>query len=520
MDCLKKIFSFNKGNKMRKHLVRVYPSKEKLERKDQLAWKMAEIATDNASINDDVTEMVINRIIDNASVAIASANRRPVASARAMALAHPKTNGLGGATVFGMPNDQKFSCEWAAWANGTAVRELDYHDTFLAADYSHPGDNIPPILAVAQQLGKSGKDLLKGIVTGYEVHVNLVKAICLHKHKKDHIAHLCPAQAAGIGTLLNLPTEIVFQAIQQAVHVSFSTRQSRKGEISSWKAYAPAHAAKLAIEAVDRCMRGEGAPSPIYEGEDSVIAYMLDGKDGKYEVPLPEVGEPKKAILETYTKEHSAEYQSQALIDLACRMKTKISNFDDVKEIVIHTSHHTHYVIGTGANDPQKMDPKASRETLDHSIMYIFAVALQDGSWHHVNSYTPERANRPDTVKLWHKIRTVEDAKWTESYHAQDPNKKQFGGKVEIFFNNGTTLVDELGVANAHPAGAKPFKRADYIRKFDLLTETIITKEERNRFISLCENLPNLTAEQVQQLNVQIAIDKLINNKRDTKGIF
>lgn len=502
---------------MRKHLVRVYPSKEKLNRENQLAWKFAEIATDSAPIKDDVTDMVINRIIDNASVAIAAANRRPVASARAMALAHPRENG---ATVFGMPNSQKFSCEWAAWANGTAVRELDFHDTFLAADYSHPGDNIPPILAVAQQLSKSGKDLLRGLVTGYEIHVDLVKAICLHKHKKDHIAHLCPAQAAGIGTLLGLSTETVFQAIQQAVHVSFTTRQSRKGEISSWKAYAPAHAGKLAIEAVDRVMRGEGAPSPIYEGEDSVIAYMLDGKDGKYEVPIPEVGEEKRAILETYTKEHSAEYQSQALIDLAARMKTKITNFDDIKEIVIHTSHHTHYVIGTGAGDPQKMDPNASRETLDHSIMYIFAVALQDGRWHHVNSYAPERAKRPDTVKLWHKIRTVEDPKWTQAYHDQDPNKKMFGGRVEIIFNNGTTLVDELGVANAHPAGAKPFARKDYIRKFDELTEGIITKEERNRFISLAEGLPSLTAAQVQELNVQIDLNKLTNNKRDTKGIF
>ncbi len=502
---------------MQKHLVRVYPSKEKIDRKDQLAWKIAEMVMDPTPIKADVTDMVINRIIDNASVAIASANRRPVASARAMALAHPRA---GGATVFGMPNDQKFSAEWAAWANGTAVRELDYHDTFLAADYSHPGDNIPPILAVAQQLGKNGKDLLRGIVAGYEVHVNLVKAICLHEFKKDHIAHLCPGSAAGIGAMLNLPTETVYQAIQQAVHVSFSTRQSRKGEISSWKAYAPAHSSKLAIEAVDRCMRGEGAPSPIYEGEDSVIAYMLAGKNGKYEVPLPEKGEEKRAILETYTKEHSAEYQSQALIDLAARMKDKISNFEDVKEIVIHTSHHTHYVIGTGAGDPQKMDPKASRETLDHSIMYIFAVALQDGTWHHVKSYAPERAQRADTVRLWHKIRTVEDPKWTEAYHAQDPDKKRFGGRVEITMNNGTQIVDELGVANAHPAGAKPFKRADYIRKFDILTESIITKDERNRFISLCENLLDLTPAQVQELNVQIPIAQLINNKRDTQGIF
>lgn len=502
---------------MRQIPVRVYPSKEKIEKKDQLAWKLAEICSDNAPIKEDVVDMVINRVIDNASVAIAAANRRPVASARSMALAHPRA---GGATVFGMPNDQKFSAEWAAWANGTAVRELDYHDTFLAADYSHPGDNIPPILATAQQMGKSGKDFIKAVVSAYEIHVDLVKAICLHKHKKDHIAHLAPAAAGGIGTLLDLPTETIFQAIQQAVHVSFTTRQSRKGEISSWKAYAPAHAGKLAIEAVDRCMRGEGAPSPIYEGEDSVIAYMLDGKDGKYVVPLPEVGEEKRAILETYTKEHSAEYQSQALIDLAARMKTKIKNFDDIQSIVIHTSHHTHYVIGTGANDPQKMDPKASRETLDHSIMYIFAVALQDGTWHHVDSYSPERANRPDTVKLWHKISTTEDPKWTEAYHAVDPNKKQFGGRVEITMNNGEKIVDELGVANAHPAGAKPFKRADYIKKFDTLTADIITKEERNRFISLCERLPELTAAELQQLNVQIPIDKLINNKRDQKGIF
>ena len=73
-------------------------------------------------------------------------------------------------------------------------------------------------------------------------------------------------------------------------------------------------------------------------------------------------------------------------------MRTKIKDFSKIDSIEIHTSHHTHYVIGTGANDPQKMDPNASRETLDHSIMYIFAVALEDGKWHHEDSYKPERA--------------------------------------------------------------------------------------------------------------------------------
>ncbi|WP_144183556.1 MmgE/PrpD family protein [Elioraea rosea] len=503
---------------MKLHSVRVHPSKDLLPREEQLAWKIAGVATDKVAVQKDVAEMIVNRIIDNAAVAIAAVNRRPVVSARMMALAHPRK---GGATVFGLPAATTVSPEWAAWANGTAVRELDFHDTFLAADYSHPGDNIPPVLAVAQTVGRSGKDLIRGLATAYEIHVDLVKAVCLHRHKIDHIAHLCPAAAAGIGTLLGLKQEVVFQAVQQAVHVSFGTRQSRKGEISSWKAYAPAHAGKLAVEAVDRAMRGEGAPNPIYEGEDSVIAWMLAGREDRsheYHVPLPEPGEAKRAILDSYTKEHSAEYQSQALIDLAFRMREKIEDFSAIEKVIIHTSHHTHYVIGTGANDPQKMDPNASRETLDHSIMYIFAVALEDGRWHHVDSYTPRRAKRPSTVALWHKIETTEDPEWTRRYHSDDPNEKAFGARVEILFKDGTRLVDEMAVANAHSLGARPFGREDYIRKFQTLTDGIITTREANRFLADVQDLAAIPAGGLAVLNVAVPPKGL--TLAPGKGIF
>ncbi|MCU1514633.1 MAG: 2-methylcitrate dehydratase, partial [Microbacteriaceae bacterium] len=154
--------------------VRVYKSEEVLPREEQLAWKIAEVAADPVAVSAEVTEMVINRIIDNASVAAASITRGPGIAARSQAEAHPATPG---STVFGI--EGHFSPEWAAWANGVAVRELDYHDTFLAAEYSHPGDNIPPILAVAQHMKKSGADLIRGIATGYEIQVDLVKAISL-----------------------------------------------------------------------------------------------------------------------------------------------------------------------------------------------------------------------------------------------------------------------------------------------------------------------------------------------------
>ena len=434
------------------HDVKVHLEADRLPREQQLAWKITAVAADAVPVEPAVAEMIVNRVIDNASVAIAAINRYPVVAARAQALAHPRA---AGATVFGLGTDVRVHAEWAAWVNGTAVRELDYHDTFLAADYSHPGDNIPPILAVAQPCGLDGTALLRGIATGYEIQVNLVRAICLHEHKIDHVAHLGPSAAAGIGALLGLDTEAIYQSVQQALHVTTATRQSRKGEISSWKAFAPSHAGKLAIEAVDRAMLGEGAPSPIYEGEDSVIARMLDGKDAHYRVPLPAPGEAKRAILDTYTKEHSAEYQSQALIDLA---------------------------------------------------------------WHHVRSYDPERAARADTVRLWHKIRTVEDPKWTERYHSRDPGVKAFGERVEIRMKDGSVTADELAVANAHTLGATPWQRADYVRKFETLTEGLIESGESRRFLDVVQRLPSLGAADLIGLNVALPAERLDAAART--GIF
>ena len=275
--------------------------------------------------------------------------------------------------------------------------------------------------------------------------------------------------------------------------------------------------AKLAIEAVDRAMRGENSPSPIYEGEESVIATMLGGAKAEYSVPLPAPGEPKRAILDSYTKEHSAEYQAQALIDLAFRMRTKIADLSQIEKVVIHTSHHTHQVIGTGANDPQKMDPGASRETLDHSVMYIFAVALEDGEWHHVKSYAPERAARPSTVRLWRSIETREDPEWTRRYHSSDPAEKAFGGRAEIFLRDGGRIMDEIQVANAHPLGAKPFGREDYRRKFQSLTEGILPPQESRRFLDVVQELPGMHAGELRDLNLAVPAEML---DRGGQGLF
>ena len=497
------------------HSVRTHRSADDFPRTEHLAHKIAKVAADPVPVPAETAAMVINRMIDNAAVSAASVLRRPVTTARQQALAH---RARPGATVFGV--DGCYSAEWAAWANGVAARELDFHDTFLAAEYSHPGDNIPPLVAVAQQLGVRGADLIRGLATAYEIQIDLVKGISLHEFKIDHVAHLGPSVAAGIGTMLRLDIETIYQAVSQALHLTTATRQSRKGLISSWKAYAPAFAGKIAIEAVDRAMRGEGSPAPIWEGEDGVIAWLLGGPQRTYQVPLPEPGEAKRAILDSYTKEHSAEYQSQAPIDLARRLRGRIGDLDQIASIVLHTSHHTHFVIGTGSGDPQKFDPDASRETLDHSLPYIFAVALQDGTWHHEHSYAPERAHRPDTVELWHKISTVEDPEWTRRYHSTDPAEKAFGARAEVTLKSGEVITDELAVADAHPLGARPFEREQYIGKFTELADGVVDRVERQRFLDDVQRVGDMKGGELGALNVRVAPEVLDKAPTIPSGIF
>ena len=109
-------------------------------------------------------------------------------------------------------------------------------------------------------------------------------------------------------------------------------------------------------------MRGQTSPSRSTRARTASSPGCSTGPDACYLVPLPEAGEAKRAILDTYTKEHSAEYQAQAWIDLARKLHGEHPGRPTRRtwSVVINTTHHTHYVIGSGANDPQKYDPTAS----------------------------------------------------------------------------------------------------------------------------------------------------------------
>jgi 2-methylcitrate dehydratase len=150
--------------------------------------------------------------------------------------------------------------------------------------------------------------------------------------------------------------------------------------------------------------------------------------------------------------------------------------------------------------------------------MYIVAVALQDGFWHHVKSYAPERAQRADTVRLWQKIHTIEDKRWTERYHSTDPAVKAFGGRIIIRMKDGSEIAGEMAVANAHTLGATPWVRKNYIAKFDMLTAGILDPGEAKRFLDTVQALPSLKAQDLDGLTVALPERQLAVSEHS--GIF
>lgn len=468
-----------------------------------LSWKLAEVAADPVAVPAETHAMVINRLIDNAAVSAASVGRRLVAVARAQARAHRSTPG---AAIFGI--EGTFSPEWAAFANGAAVGDLQFHDAYLGGYHAHPGASIPALVAVAEHAGVRGNDLIRGIATAYEVQISLARGMSSHHSTFHHNAHLGVSVAAGLGTLLCLPVQTIHAAIGHAAHLTALPCRRTGQPHADWQLQPPALTGKLAIEAVDRAMRG-GSSALSTDGAQ-------DGHEAAFwqpdHVSLPEVGEPKRAIVDSYPRQHSASDLGQAAIDLALRMRERISHVREIERVVLRTSRHAHLVIGTGSGDAQKFSPDASRNVLSHSVMYLFAVALQDGVWHHERSYAPDRTHRPDTIELWQKISTAD-------VPSIDFADTPFGVRAEVTMGSGEVIVDELAVADAHPAGAHPFERKDYVAKFAELAHGVIDWREQQRFLDVATCLRDLKRGSLGTLNTLVD-NRILEDEPTTYGIF
>ena len=122
-------------------------------------------------------------------------------------------------------------------------------------------------------------------------------------------------------------------------------------------------------------------------------------------------------------------------------------------------------------------------------------------------------------MALWGKVTTTEDTEWTRRYHSTDPAEKAFGGRVVITMADGRVFEDQIAVADAHPLGARPFARADYVSKFRTLAADVLDDDEIERFLGLAERLPELSAVELGGLTIT-ARPGVLASVPAPKGLF
>jgi 2-methylcitrate dehydratase len=318
----------------------------------------------------DVVHEVKRRVLDSIGCAMGSWRDEPCAVARKVA---STISAKPGTTLWGTKHIA--SPDWAAFNNGLGVRYLDYNDTYLSKEPAHPSDNIPASIAVAEAFGATGRELIAAIVLAYEVQCRLCDAISIRAIGWDHVTYGCFSVALAASRLMGLDKVKTGHALGIAGVTSAALRQSRVGELSHWKGAAFANAARHGVYAAMLAANGMTGPAPIFEGEKGFEKLVT-------RAPLvlkgPIVGDEDRGwmITRTSIKCWPVEYHAQSAVQAALELRQEIGgDYRKIESVLIDSHDAAVQIIGS---EPEKWRPK-SRETADHSLPYITAVALVDG---------------------------------------------------------------------------------------------------------------------------------------------
>lgn len=434
---------------------------------------------------DDLTDHAVvsakERWLDTLAAAWAAYDAPPSVGMRRFALSATATPG---ATVLG--STHRTPADYATLYLGTLIRALDWNDTYLNREPAHPSDNLGAVMAVAEAEGRSGRDLLLATVLAYELHCRLCDAAALRKKGWDHVTYGSISCAAAAAKLMGLSAEQTRDALAIAVTTGNYLRQTRIGTISQWKASAFAQAAQNAVRAAVYVKNGFTGPSDIFEGRHGFINQITQG-----EFDLAEhfggQGKENFKIVDTYIKFFPAEYHAQSAIWAALELRDHIGadKVAEIESIHVETSFHSYEIIG---KEPEKWKPK-TKETADHSLPYIVAVALMDGEVS-LEQFDDAHLRNPDLQALVQKVSVAENPRYTELYGRSFPNR------VTVTLKDGTVHEQEVLDPKGHPNN--PLKPRELEKKFRNASARWLTEEQQDRVIrtmwclDACEDLGEL----------------------------
>lgn len=272
-----------------------------------------------------------------------------------------------------MVSGRRTSPDLAAFANGVAIRFLDFNDGYTSTGESgHPSDSIAAALAAAELMRRDGKELITATVLAYEVFCRICDETDLKPLGFDHVTVGGMASTAAAARLLGLTEQQIAQAFNLGIAPNVALYQTRIGNVSMWKGCAYANASRNALFAAMLAARGMTGPSPVFEGVGGYFKAVT--RQPFVLAPLGGPGRPFK-IMECSIKRFPLGQYSQTVVEAALQVRDKVRSADDVAEVRIET---VTTAIRLMAGDPDKWEPE-TRESADHSMPYTVAVALLHG---------------------------------------------------------------------------------------------------------------------------------------------
>lgn len=459
---------------------------------DRITKSLAEFASlvTYENLSKPVVEEVKRRIVDTFACLMSGYEFDATKSARRLAYRYENSKG---ASIIG--TNKKVAVDYATFANGTAIRYLDYNDTYLSVEPLHPSDVIAPLFALAEERGISGKKLIAAIATAYEVGVNFCDEASLKSNGWDHVNYITVATVVGGANLLEFTEEKTEQALALAIVPHGAMRQTRNGEISMWKAAAAANAARNAVFALQLAECGMKGPFEPFEGTMGMNYQMLDRKLDAESIieKFKHVTNPDQ-ILKTYVKNWAVEYMTQSAIEAALLLYEKIESVDDIEHVHIETFQMAFDIL---AKDDEKWAPE-TRETADHSLPYIVMATLEDGGID-IDTFSPERLAVQETLGRLKTMMTIEVTdEMNTGYPDGNPNR------IIVTMKDGRKLQEFV----KHPAGhsGKPFTNEQIEEKFLRLTKKFITTEQQQTALKVLGKLEEVESyeEIVQSFEMKV----------------
>jgi len=358
---------------------------------------------------------------------------------------------VGMSTIIG--TNSRTTPDLAAFANGAAIRSLDFNDTYNPQPSSgiHPSDNIAPCLAVAEAERASAQELITAIAIAYEVNCRLTDALDIMARGWDPPVLGLPAVALAAGRLMKLTQEKLMHAVGLAINDHIPLGLTRAGNLSEWKGVAVAEAGRNAVFAVRLARAGLTGPAPIFEGKFGMYQ-QVTGAANIDVASFGGRGEPFR-IHRCLLKRYPAVVYTQTAIVAAIEVGREVGSLDQITTIDIATSRGGYERTGS---EPEKWDPK-TRETADHSLPYITTRAMFDGDITH-DSFSEQKFRDPAVLAFMQRIKVSEDPALTSRTGGAVPTR------VTATLSGGKRITRE--VDHAPGFAAKPMNRSDVERKF------------------------------------------------------